>query len=129
MSSVQRCVVQMIRQSTRFVAWSDSKKLCSDLRKIYTASNEVGARISLNAFEEKWSKKYPEVAKAWNNNWEELMHFMNYSENIRRMIYTTNPVEAVHRIMRKATKTKGAWPSESALIKQLYLTLTYNEKS
>lgn len=128
-ASVQRCIVHMVRQSTRFVAWADSRKLCSDLREVYKAANENGARIAMNAFEEKWNKKYPEVAKSWNENWEELMHFMNYSENIRRIIYTTNPVEAVHRIMRKTTKTKGAWTSENALIKQLYLTLTHNEKS
>ncbi|MCZ2100781.1 MAG: IS256 family transposase [Chitinophagales bacterium] len=128
-ANVQRCIVHMIRQSTRFVAWSDARKLNSDLRAVYTASNETGARIAMNAFESKWNEKYPEVAKSWNNNWEELMHFMNYSQHIRRMIYTTNPVEAVHRLMRKTTKSKGAWTSEKALIKQLYLTLTHNDKS
>lgn len=128
-SIVQRCVVHMIRSSTRFVSDKDIKALCADLRKIYTAANREQASVALVAFGERWDGKYKEVRQKWEENWEELMAFMDYKEDIRRMIYTTNPVEALHRVMRKVTKTKGAWSNDKALLKQLYLTLQYTEKS
>jgi len=128
-SIVQRCIVHMIRTSTRFVGDKDLKKVCSDLRKIYTAANRQQAETALEAFGEKWDGKYKEIRPKWEKNWEELMAFMDYGEHIRRMIYTTNPVEALHRIMRKVTKSKGAWSNDKGLIKQLYLSLKYNEKS
>lgn len=128
-SIVQRCVVHMIRSSTRFVSDKDLKKLCADLRKVYTASDREQASNALAVFGEKWDGKYKEVRQKWEENWSELMAFMDYKADIRRMIYTTNPVEALHRVMRKVTKTKGAWNSDKALLKQLYLTLKYNERS
>lgn len=128
-ASVQRCIVHMVRASVRFVGYKDYKSVCKDLRKVYSSADENQAAIALDNFEEKWNKKYPEIAKKWNKNWEELMMFMNFKKDIRRMVYTTNPVEAVHRVMRKTTKAKGAWNSDNALIKQLYLTLMHNEKS
>ena len=128
-SIVQRCIVHMIRTSTRFVSDRDIKKVCADLRKIYTAANMQQAETALESFGQTWDKKYPEIRPKWENNWAELMAFMDYGENIRRMIYTTNPVEALHRVMRKITKSKGAWTNDKGLIKQLYLTLKYNQKS
>lgn len=128
-SIVQRCVVHMIRSSTRFVSDKDIKGLCVDLRKVYTSANREQARIALDCFGEKWDGKYKEIRQKWEEDWEELMAFMDYKSDIRRMIYTTNPVEALHRVMRKVTKTKGAWNSDKALLKQLYLTLSYSEKS
>lgn len=128
-ASVQRCIVHMVRTSVRFVHYKDYKTVCKDLRTIYTSADEHQALLALENFGEKWNKKYPEIAKKWSANWEELMMFMNFKKDIRRMIYTTNPVEAVHRVMRKTTKAKGAWNSDNALIKQLYLTLMHNEKS
>lgn len=127
-SIVQRCIVHMIRTSTRFVSDKDIRKVCSDLRKIYTAANRQQAETALEAFGQAWDDKYKEIRPKWEKNWEELMAFMDYGENIRRMIYTTNPVEALHRIMRKVTKSKGAWSNDKGLIKQLYLSLKYNEK-
>jgi len=129
LSQVQRCIVHMIRSSTRFVGWKDSKAICKDLKKIYSSANQEQALTALEAFKVRWDDKYKEVSKKWEDNWEELMHFMKYSQNIRRMIYTTNPVEALHRSMRKVTKSKGAWVNDQALLKQLYLTLLHNEKS
>lgn len=128
-SIIQRCIVHMIRTSTRFVSDKDIKKVCSDLRKIYTASDRQQAEIALEAFGQQWDKKYKEIRPKWENNWDELMAFMDYGTHIRRMIYTTNPVEALHRVMRKVTKSKGAWSNDKGLIKQLYLALKYNEKS
>lgn len=128
-SLVQLCIVHMVRNSVRFVSDKDIKKVCSDLRKIYTAAGINEAEIALAAFKEKWDGKYPEISKKWEAKWEELMIFMEFGPDIRRMIYTTNPVEALHRVIRKVTKTKGAWTNEKALLKQIYLTLTHNEKS
>ncbi len=126
---VQRCIVHMVRTSTRFVSDKDRKALCSDLRKIYTAANRQQAETALISFGQKWDGKYKNIRPKWEENWEELMAFMDYGHHIRRMIYTTNPVEAVHRIMRKITKSKGAWSNDKGLIKQLYLALMHNKKS
>lgn len=128
-SIIQRCIVHMVRTSTRFVSDKDRKKVCADLRKIYTAANRQQARIALEAFAQKWDKKYKEIRPKWENNWDELMAFMDYGPHIRRMLYTTNPVESLHRILRKVTKAKGAWSNDKGLIKQLYLALKYNDKS
>lgn len=126
-SFVQRCIVHMIRSSTRFVSDKDIKKVCGDLRSIYSAADALQASIALSAFREKWDKKYPQIAEAWENNWTDLMSFMDYGENIRRMIYTTNAVEALHRQIRKVTKSKGSWVNDKALVKQIYLTLMYGK--
>lgn len=128
-SIVQRCIVHMIRTSTRFVADKDKKAVCRDLRKIYTAANREQALLALEAFGGSWDKKYKEIRPKWEQDWEHLMAFMDYGANIRRMIYTTNPVEALHRIMRKVTKTKGAWSNDKALLKQLYLAIQHSEGS
>jgi transposase-like protein len=128
-SIVQRCIVHMIRSSTRFVADKDRRAICQDLRTIYTATNLDAAELALESFSAKWDKKYPQVSRAWRENWLELTPFLDYGEPIRRMIYTTNAVEALHRIMRQSTKTKGAWINEKGLMKQLYLALSYSQKS
>lgn len=129
LSMIQRCIVHKIRNSTRYVSYKDRKAVCSSLRKIYTSANREQAELALEAFGKRWDLQYKEIRPSWEQDWDELMAFMDYEENIRRMIYTTNPVEAVHRVMRKVTKTKGAWSNDKGLIKQLYLTLKYNEKS
>jgi len=128
-SALQRCIVHKIRNSTRYVSEKDRKAICTDLKKIYTSSDRFQALLALTAFGEKWDSKYKEIKLSWIADWDELMVFMDYSQNIRRMIYTTNPVEAVHRVMRKVTKTKGAWSNDRGLLKQLYLTLKYSQKS
>lgn len=128
-SIVQRCIVHMIRTSVKFVGDKDIKAVCSDLRKIYISANRQQAETALTAFGERWDKKYKEIRPKWEQNWDELMAFMDFGEHIRRMIYTTNPVEALHRVMRKITKAKGAWINDKSLLKQLYLALKHNEKS
>ncbi len=126
---VQRCIVHKIRNSVRFISDKDRKKLCSDLRKVYSAVSKEQAALELEVFEQKWPKHGKRIAKKWRDDWDELMAFMEFSAAIRKIIYTTNPVEALHRIIRKVTKSKGAWISEKALTKQLYLTLMQSEKS
>jgi transposase-like protein len=124
---VQRCIVHMVRNSVRFVSDKDRKAVCMDLRKIYTSSDVTQAEIALEAFKLRWDKKYKEIAISWKKDWDDLVPFLDYGENIRRMIYTTNSVEALHRQIRKVTKTKGSWVNDKALIKQIYLTLFYGK--
>ena len=126
---VQRCIVHMVRSSTRLVSSRDISELCRDLKKVYRSSTRENALLALDVFDMKWGKKYPKIKQQWLEEWDELMAYMDYSESVRKMIYTTNPVEAVHRIMRKITKTKAAWTNENALVKQLYLSLMHNTKS
>lgn len=128
-SGVQRCIVHMVRSSTRFVSYKDIGSVISDLRKVYTSATREQAALALEAFGEKWDRKYKEIRPKWEENWEELMAFMDFKKSIRRILYTTNPVEALHRVLRKVTKSKGAWSNEKGLFKQLYLTLTYNRDS
>jgi len=126
---VQKCIVHQVRNSLRYVDEGDRKEIAKDLRKIYTSVTEEQAASSLVSFESKWGKKYNYIVKQWRDNWGELMAFLDFPTGMRKMIYTTNPVEALHRVMRKLIKSKAAWVSETAIIKQLYLSLKHNEKS
>lgn len=126
---VQRCIVHMIRTSLKFVNWKDYRQVCKDLKKVYGADTEGSARMEMEIFGSKWDKKYPEIRKKWESNWVELSPYYDYPEAIRRVIYTTNAIEALHRTLRKVTKTKGAFTSERALEKQLYLALQYSKKT
>ncbi len=99
-----------------------------DLKKVYRAANKELAFSELDRLEEKWGEKYPIVIRSWKNNWERLSQYFKYPEAIRRIIYTTNTIEAVHRQFRKLTKTKGAFPNADSLLKLLYLGILNAEK-
>jgi len=122
MTEVQSCIVHQIRNSIRYVASKEQKEFVRDLKTVYRALNKTEAELNLDALEEKWGKKYGIVIKSWRANWEKLSTYFKYSAEIRKMIYTTNPIEGVHRQMRKVTKTKGAFTSDMGLLKLLYLT-------
>ena len=92
-----------------------------DLKLIYQAISKEAAEIELDNLESKWGKKYPIVIQSWKNKWENLSAYFKYPEDIRRIIYTTNIIESVHRQFRKLTKTKGAFPNENSLLKLLYM--------
>jgi len=128
-SVVQKCIVHQVRNSVKYVDEADKKAVIKDLRQIYTSTTEEGAKTALSAFEATWGKKYKYIVRQWYDNWTELMAFLDFPVGMRKMIYTTNPVEALHRIMRKLIKGKAAWASETALIKQVYLSIRKNEKS
>ena len=128
-SIIQRCIVHMIRTSLKHVSYKDYKTLCKDLRQVYSAPSLAGAELALASFGQKWDNTYPEIREKWEANWLELSAFFDWPEPIRKMIYTTNAVEALHRHLRKVTKTKGAFVSEKALLKQLYLALDRSRKS
>lgn len=125
----QKCIVHQVRNSLKYVEEKDRKKVSKGLKMIYSSATEQDALLAFEAFKQQWSKSYNYIIKQWENNWEELMAFMQFSSPIRRMIYTTNPVEALHRVIRKIIKGKAAWVSEQALQKQLFLSLMHNEKS
>lgn len=129
LSVIQKCIVHKVRSSTRFVDDKDSKAVRKGLRTVYTATTREAARTAMEAFTVAWGSKYGRLIASWEEDWEELMAFLDYPKELRRMIYTTNPVEALHRIIRKLIKGKAAWPSDTALIKQIYLCLMHNEKS
>src|SRR5690625_1429957 len=120
-TEVQLCIVHQIRNSLKYVASKDQKEFMKDLKRVYRAVSKEVAEDELIILEEKWGKKYPVVMDSWNNNWEELSQYFKYTQPIRKLIYTTNPIEAYHRQIRKVTKTKGAFPNEMALLKLVYL--------
>ena len=119
----QLCIVHQIRNTIKNVSFKHVRDLMVDLKKVYQASNYETALLSLDVFKDKWDKQYPRIADSWYKNWENLSHYFKYSEPIRRIIYTTNTVEGFHRMLRKATKTKGAFTNENALSKIIYLTI------
>ena len=120
-TEVQKCIVHQIRNSTKFVSYKDRKELCANMKQIYTSPNEKAALAALEKFEEKWAKKYSYATKSWRDNWKELSTFFKYPEEIRRMIYTTNPIEGLNRVIRKVTKTKSSFPTDASLMKLMYL--------
>lgn len=122
-TEVQLCVVHQIRNSLRYVGSKHQKEFMRDLKTVYQAVDEKAALAKLEDLKEKWNKLYPVVIESWENNWDRLSRYFRYPTAIRRIIYTTNTVEGFHRQLRKVTKTKGAFTSENALIKLLYLAI------
>jgi transposase-like protein len=123
-TEVQSCIVHQIRNSLKYVSWKESKTFMLDLRTVYQASTKEQAEDNLDALEETWGKKYPAVIKSWRDNWHKLSTFFQYPQEIRKVIYTTNIIEGFHRQVRKITKTKGAFTSDMALLKLIYLATT-----
>jgi len=125
----QRCIVHLIRNSTRFVSYKHLKEFCKDLKTIYQAINETKAKESLKIVKEKWDKIYPVALKVWEDNWEAICTLFNYSQDLRKIMYTTNAIESLNRSYRKYTKTKGVYPNDESLMKSLYLaTLNIQKK-
>jgi len=120
-TEVQQCVVHQIRNSTKFVNYKDRKAFCTDMKTIYTAPNEESGLAALDKFEEIWGGKYSYAVRSWRNNWKSLSSFFKYPDEIRRIIYTTNPIENFNRRIRKITKTKSSFPTDDSLFKLLYL--------
>jgi putative transposase len=120
---VQTCIVHMIRASLRYVSYVDRKALVRDLRPIYAATTEAEASTALDAFDERWSPKYPAVAKMWRARWNEVVPFLAFPAPIRRILYTTNAIESLNFQFRKALKPRGHLPSDDAALKLLFLAL------
>jgi transposase-like protein len=120
-AEVQLCIVHQIRNSLRYIPWKDQKAFLKDLKHVYQAATKEQAEQKLQELDDKWGKKYPVILSSWRNNWNELSNYFKYPPEIRRIIYTTNIIEGYHRQIRKVTKTKGAFASENALMKIIYL--------
>ena len=120
-TEVQQCIVHQIRNSTRYTSYKDLKKLIADLKCVYAAQSEELALEALESFKAKWNDKYPKIYKSWHDHWPLLSTYFKYPEPVRRLIYTTNSIEAFNRQLRKVTKNKGVFPSDESLLKMLYL--------
>lgn len=120
---IQLCIVHMVRNSLRFVSWKDYKAVTSNLKSIYRADTEEMALAALDAFSDKWDKQYPQISKSWRNNWENLNTFFRYPKDIRKVIYTTNAIESLNSVIRKAIKTRKLFPSDDSAKKVIYLAI------
>lgn len=127
-TEVQLCVVHQIRQSLRYVASKDQKAFVKDLKTIYASDTKDLAEQNLLLLDEKWGHQYPMVIKSWQTKWDHLSTYFKYTKPVRRLIYTTNPIEGFHRQVRKYTKSKGAFTSENALFKALYCAIEQIKK-
>jgi len=120
---VQTCIVHLIRNSLAFVSWKDRKAILPAIKAIYRAENADTALLQLAAFEDEWGKRYPAIGQIWRNAWQHVVPFFAFAPGIRKMIYTTNAVEALHRSLRKIIKTRGSFPTDEAALKLLYLAI------
>jgi putative transposase len=122
-TEVQLCIVHMVRNSLRFVSWKDRKNVAADLKAVYQAATEEQARMRLSEFAQQWNTKYPTISKSWEANWQRLIPFFAYSEEIRRIIYTTNAIESLNNSLKKTIKNRASFPNDEAAMKLLYLSL------
>ena len=122
-TEIQKCVVHQIRNSIRYISYKDTREFTSDLKEMYNAPTLEQAEFELDELEEKWGKKYMAVINSWRSNWNELTTYFKYDTKIRKLIYTTNPIESLNRQLRKYTKTKSLYPTDEALMKSVYLSL------
>ena len=122
-TEIQKCIVHQIRNSIRHISYKDVREFASELKEMYNAPTLEQAENRLDALEEKWGKKYMAVINSWRSNWNELTTYFKYDTKIRKLIYTTNPIESLNRQLRKYTKTKSLYPTDEALMKSVYLSL------
>lgn len=127
-TEIQQCVIHQIRNSLKYVPYKEKKDFAKDLKLVYKAITEEEALYQLDELEKKWGEKYPYIIKSWRRNWDSLSTYFNYSEHIRKLIYTTNIIEGVHRQFRKVTKNRSVFTNDKALMKLLYLTVERTEK-
>jgi putative transposase len=127
-TSVQLCIVHMVRNSMKFVPWKDKKAVAADLKEVYSAPTEDAALLQLETFREKWDDKYPTISDIWQRNWAGIAVCFAYPQSIKKAIYTTNAIEAINRQIRKIIKNKGVFPSDDAVKKSIFLALKNAQK-
>lgn len=120
-TAVQLCIVHMVRNSLKYVSWKDRKALATDLKRIYQSITVEEAETELEALNEKWGKKYPSVYQSWQRHWANIIPLFDYPEEIRRAIYTTNAIESLNSVIRKAIKNRRIFPSDKSALKTIYL--------
>jgi len=122
-AEIQRCIVHQIRSSLKFVSWKDRKAVSKDLKSVYSALNEQDAQLALSDFNDIWGKKYPHITASWQTHWAELSTFFKYPDTVRKLIYTTNPIESLNATIKRKTKSKGSFPTEESAFKVMYLAI------
>ena len=122
-TQVQLCIVHMMRNSLAFVSWSDRKAVAAGLKAIYQSVTVTEAEMELEAFALQWDKKYPSISASWRRHWVNLIAFFDYPDEIRKVIYTTNTVESLNSVIRKATDRRRLFSSDQAALKVVYLTI------
>lgn len=122
-TEIQNCIIHQIRNSSKYVSYKDLKALMADLKAVYAAVDEDAALMALDTFSEHWDKKYPTISQSWRANWANLSTYFKFSQELRRLIYTTNAIEGFNRQLRKVTKAKSVFPTDESLFKMLYLAM------
>jgi len=122
-TEIQRCIVHMVRNSLKYVPHKNKKDVAADLKKIYNSDTEELAKENLQSFKEKWDDKYPKISDSWEKTWDEIIPFLAYPKDIRKVIYTTNAIESINRQIKKIIKSKGVFPNDMAVYKIAYLAL------
>ena len=128
-TTVQTCIVHLVRHSLNFCGWKDRKVVAKDLKRIYQAIDDVEAEKALAEFEAEWGQKYPSIAPSWRRAWQEVIPFFAFPPAVRKIIYTTNAIESLNRVIRKTTKTRGSFPTDEAATKLIYLAIRSFEKA
>mgnify|MGYP001093150788 FL=1 len=127
-TQIQLCIVHMVRNSMKYVSWKDYKVIAADLKGIYKSVTEEQALLALEEFAEHWDDKYPQISKSWRAHWDNLNTLFNYPEDIRRAIYTTNAIESLNSVIRKAVKKRKLFPSDESAKKVVYLAIQQASK-
>jgi putative transposase len=127
-TEVQLCIVHMIRGSLRFVSWKDRKAVASDLKTVYRAATEEQGLTNLESVARKWDGRYPTISRSWRANWQRIIPFFAYPEEIRQIIYTTNAIESLNGTLKKTIKNRASFPNDEAAVKLLYLSLKNIQK-
>jgi len=120
-AKVQLCIIHQVRNSLRYVAWKDYNQVASDLKQIYRSASEEEALVELDRFAEKWDVRYPQIAKSWRSNWLNLRSIFDYAEEIRKVIYTTNAIESLNSVIRKAVRKRKVFPTDESALKVVFL--------
>jgi transposase-like protein len=120
---VQLCIVHLVRYSTKFVSYKDLRKLCTDLKAVYSAPTEEAALDALDDFGKIWNERYPMIQQSWQNHWNDLCEFFKYPQEIRKAIYTTNAIESLNYQLRKVTRNRLTFVNDDAIFKILYLAI------
>ena len=122
-TKIQLCIVHMVRNSLKFVSWKDRKAVAADLKKIYRSLTVEEAEQELASFAEIWDQKYPTISQSWQRHWPNLITLFDYPEDIRKVIYTTNAIESLNSVIRKAVKNRKVFPHDQAALKVVYLAI------
>ncbi len=122
-TQIQLCIVHMVRNSLKYVSWKDYKAVTADLKRIYNSATEEAAQEELEAFAERWDEKYSQITKSWRAHWPNLITLFNYPPEIRKVIYTTNAIESLNSVIRKATKQRKIFPTDDSAMKVVYLAM------